>query len=210
MFKISFTLSLWLIASTSFSQLNRGAIQLGGGFNYHSTKTDSPYDSYRSFSIMPRAGYVLNNNHIIGLTLGYSELRDTQPISFTPITGELDVTNSEISIGVYHRYGKSLANNFLLFLQTNIGFGRGKLKMDFDNELFSDAEGDAQAFSVSSGPGLTYFISPKFGIDISVGVIQYRIEDTWGAIGENTFTEFDASFNLSSLSFGLHYYLGGN
>ena len=81
--------------------------------------------------------------------------------------------------------------------------------------FYNPNKGTSTIFNVGLTPGIVYFITNKIGIETSIGLIGYSVQDYKNFIddrqtgGGNT-SAFNVNFSMSTLYLGLNFYFGGN
>ena len=190
-------LSAALFVSTlSFAQIAKGDIQLGGTISWN--QFDNGFES-SELTILPSAGLFVSPTTSIGLNLGVSRFKN--PI-FDQQTGNIvDGTDRQFLIGAFARFHKPISDNFYLFLQPSVALG-------FGNQEVGDVEtADINSFGVSIAPGLTYFLSPKFALEMSVNAFNYSKIDFEGPQITQELENYGIDLDLSNINLGLNFYI---
>lgn len=185
------------IGALAQAQIQKGDIQLGGTVSFNSNELGDLDNE--SFSILPQAGLFVSDLTSIGVIIGYNSNSNTV---FDQGTGNLeDVKNNLFVFGAYARFHKSVVDNLYLFLQPALRFGTG------ENEFAAPAVGDINSFNIGLSPGITYFLSPKFAIEMNLGGVSYN-RNTFDVNGnETTSNNFNFNLDLASLGLGLNFYI---
>ncbi len=193
--KLLFLVILLLTCTFSYGQLAKGDIQLGGNVSFNSN-SNSNADS-RSFAINPRVGLLIDSTTSVGLILGY---RNSQEPAF--VQGAItDLKSTNFAYGVYARFHKPVADKFYLFLQPSLLFGTGTTEQPANGDL------ESSSWSINLIPGMLYFVSPRFAIELSLGRASYaraKFEQTGAEFNSSAFS-FNTSF--TSVGLGLSYYI---
>ena len=195
------------------AQLSKGTIQLGGGFSYYSIgeKTEGlPSLKTSYFSIQPNVGYFVADRNVVGLILMFENNKD-EGRSFNAGTGQVlehTISSSILSFGAYHRAFFSVNDYVAFFVQTKFMYGVGSRDLEYDLPMFEDETEDVTSIDINLTPGIAVFVSPKIGIDVSVGLFGYESVTTENSDIDYKATEnsVSARFNLSTLALGLQYY----
>lgn len=191
-------LSVALFISTmAFGQLEKGLVQLGGSVSF--TSTDNGDNDVSAFNIFPRGGYFVSNNTSIGLQLGYTSI--TRDAFNVQTNSFVELTNQQVLFGAYARFHKSAADNFYLFLQPAFIFGTGEA------EGFNSTDSDLNSFNIGVSPGVTYFLSPKFAVELSLGALSYTRNKVEGAGIDQTTNTFHFDLDLADINFGMSFYI---
>jgi hypothetical protein len=206
---------LMLCAIVTYAQLSKGTIQIGGQVNYSRTSNDNEIlitlgDTKSStFTISPRAGIFVSDKSVIGLSIEYS--RNTSEGIYSPDFGFVDVkgTSNTFIFGPYYRFYQPLGTTAALFLhaQSSVGFGKNKTEIDDTDIRFKSF-----LFNVAVSPGITFFVSEKWGLEGSIGLLSYRsttmkLDEDDADDDKDTSDQFDFNLNFSSFSLGVQYFL---
>jgi hypothetical protein len=201
------------LSLTGFAQVCKGKWLVGGGFDSF-TRTNtmtSPAAENKnsSVSISPRVGYFFADRWAVGIAPNYSNYKYKDSI----------VTNkgSGYGIGAFVRYYQPIGEKLGIFGQLNgISYSVGSSELDH----IDDAQSRKNKYqSVGVGafiqPGIVYFITPKIGLETSIGALNLgysssKGEDEAMALGQEvkqsgfaTGLNFNYQFNLAAL-----FYLG--
>ncbi len=186
-----------IMAGMLQAQIQKGDVQLIGSVSY--LNVDNNGNGRSSFSITPQAGLFLSDKTAIGLSLGINS-------SATDVinngNGETVELNSNLFVfGAFARFHKSVADNFYLFLEPSIAFGTGK------EDQFNAGEADRNTFTAGVRPGLLYFLTPKFAMDMRLGGLLYNRQKTeFGGVETET-DIFNFNLDFSSVGFGISYFI---
>ncbi len=185
-----------IMAGMLQAHIQKGDIQLGGSVSFSSQEFSGQDRNF--FSIAPRAGFFLSDLTALGFATSFTTTTNT----FTDTQGnEVDLTNNLFQFGVFMRFHKTVIDNLYLYLEPGINIGTGK------NDLPNGGESDISAFIVSVSPGMTYFLSDKFALEMRFGSLAYnrqKMEFTGGEITDNA---FGLSMSLQNVGLGLNYFI---
>jgi outer membrane protein len=217
----TFVCALLLISGVAHGQTSSGSIMLGGdlGFSVQGGETESGPDgntttadksTQTNFRIRPRVGYFVADNFAVGLDLQYQLDRSNDNQDPETIT-----TRNTIGAGLFGRYYWMMGDgNFGLFGQAELGFSTSSGESETDGST-SDLP-TSQSFAGGIRPGVTFFPTENFGIDFSVGLLNYSVTTTDNAPDNDDFVEeetdtnfqFNADFRniLANTGLGMHYY----
>lgn len=169
----------------------KGDVFLSGTVGFSSESTGDAKTT--GFNIAPSAGYFVNENIAVGLSLGYNSLKNEVPSN--PVTSESKYTS--FGVGAFGRYYFTPGNSFSLFGQLGVGYESGKLEQNSD-------ESKTDSFNIGVAPGINYFVSEHFALEATFGILGYSTSkpDFDGADSTNS---FDFGLNLDNINFGIVY-----
>ncbi|WP_256011355.1 outer membrane beta-barrel protein [Desertivirga xinjiangensis] len=173
------------------AQTEQGNIVVGGSVNFSSQKIEVEDDAATSFSIIPKAGYFIQENIALGTGIGFQSGK-----SF-----DGDKTNTFI-IAPFGRYYKSISEQFKFFgeLSVPMAFGRSENEDGDKGPKYS-------AIGVGLSPGFAFFPTKKFGIELSFSGISYRSETVKPEIGDDmTSNVFNIGADFFNPNIGLLFY----
>lgn len=213
--KLFLVCTLVLMGSLAFGQINSGSIFLSGMGSIstsggESTITGGPTtittEADKNFkgTFGVGGGYFLNQNIALGLNLMFTGSRISPADTVNP-----EVKSSGLSYGVFARYYVPMGDRF--YFHGGLGFKAGS---EGSKTIKDGAETDGPTRSFTStgiSPGFTFFPTPKIGLDMTWGFLGYSTGKTESTAGPVTTTVksngFDANFDLTTISFGIHYFL---
>jgi len=154
------------ISISSFCQINKGTIILGGdiGFDNNSSEEKSSgtilySEEFSSFFFNPKVGVFISKNIALGLGFGISNSKDSriQRYNFTEQKESSEI--STLFINPFINFQSRITDKlqFNLGLESRIGKGDTK----YSNSYNSDTEGEITFFEFNLSPGLYYFVSKK-------------------------------------------------
>ena len=224
-----------LVASagaTHAQSIPAGTISLGGnvGYSRSSSKTSSGSGSNSfttettnsQFSIEPSVGYFVKDNLAIGLSLGYSAVRNNSTY-YSAVPGgynqpELDPT-TRFRIGAFAQYYHMLTEQFGFTGLLGAGYQSTHIYNynDFGTGRPVAVDYKGSGYYASLTPGIVFFPIPKLGLGASIGSLGYSHMSYDYPTGrgftapmgyESTTSDFGASFGLSQLLLSGTYYFG--
>jgi hypothetical protein len=241
---IAGTALLFGLSISAQAQIAAGTILTGGSIGYSQTQDKGSVGNTssqeillknRQFDLSPKAAYFVVKNLALGLSLQYSVNLSTQyqfilmvPVSgtTTPVVvrdGETEQRRHSISIGPMARYYLFVGNKAAFFGQLGLGYLNSRTE-ETVSSLFLRPNAQGSTYNASGyysqfTPGLAYFLSDKFALELAVtgfsyyhigGEATYRYQNTLPASTTATYTDagFAADFGLSSLQLGASIYLG--
>lgn len=173
---------------------SKGDVFVTGSVGISSSKTGDFKENNLNFS--PRVAYFIDDNIALGLALGYG----TQKID-----AGASATNTQTSFGAFGRYYLTPSSKFSLFGQLGVDFVSNDFEfgVDGDGNLIG-LEGKSKGFNIGFAPGFNYFVSDKFALETSVGILGYSSDDNGGNGAEKTNT-FELGLDFSNIMFGVTY-----
>jgi outer membrane protein len=185
-------------AATPAEGFSKGSIFLSGTVGYSSEKQDDL--KVNSYVVAPRVGYFINEKIALGLGLGFGNGK-------VEFDGETAAENKTVEFSAFGRYYLKTAK-FAPFAELNVNYGTTSYEFmgtiaGGDLAPFGSGE-DVNTFSVNVAPGFNYFVSERFALETSVGILGYSSskEDVDGAEAVN---KFELGLDFASINFGLLY-----
>lgn len=191
-------------SSSDFGFKNSNGVGFGvsdvfvsGTIEYSSSTNNNSSAEGKVFTFAPKAGYFLTEDIALGLQVGYSS---EQNRSANIITLDED----RFSIGAFGRYYVSPASKFSVFGQLGVNYVTAKQLVPATVPAQGIVENKANGFNFAIAPGMNYFVSNHFAIEVFMGVIGYDSmkPDVGGAKRIN---KFNAGISLDNLNVGLLY-----
>ena len=150
--KQRFLLAAFLVifSATAKAQINMGMWTIGGGAAYNTSSTDDTERKSRSFNLNPSIGFVISDNTVLGVTLGYGNSRsENGAIS-------LSKTNSFFG-GVFYAKYLPISSRFYGILNGSLSYNNSK------SESY-DPGGNLEAIT----NGINLGVSPGFSFALSI------------------------------------------
>lgn len=191
------------------AQVTKGRIFLGAeaSFTNISPQRDDDLSTF-SFTILPDAGYFINDNVAFGLGIGYTQEESK--------TFELDVNiplfvETRINafvIAPFMRYYKSIgkSNHWYFWgqLRTAFNFGKNNTKVDILNTSnMLNTKTNTRTIDIAVSPGFTFFPSEKWAIEVGLRGLYYNIEDPDIDSDDNSIIEIGLGINSFTPNFGV-------
>jgi hypothetical protein len=189
---IAFTFCTTIAAN---AQIKEGEYILGGAINFNNSKYPGASSSGTTASISNiQFGKVIDDNSVIG------------------IVGSVSGNNNkgfkiyQYSAGIFYRNYKSLSNNFYFFWETDASFQHSSNMQTFFSDINQNLETQSNGVAFNFIPGLSYSVSKKFQVELSmpnIAGISYTgistIEsDLPPGIQHQSSNNFSANINLSN------------
>lgn len=226
--KILLLLAASSISTSSFAQIEKGTVFLGGRSNFRfnpsensnifgKNKTNSTF-----FSLSPRAGYYLSKSFAIGLGLEYNYDRGYNMVNAlapTVMYQENESIGNSLNLSILARYNKALSKRFAFFIDGTISTGVFSKTSDYQKQTTGgtttittqEINGKiGQSINFDFRPGIVYFVSPKFGLEATFASVygNYTNIKPEAKNGNMSANNFLIGYNLYPAGFGLgaHYY----
>ncbi len=166
------------MATTGFSQFNKGDKLLVGGFSIQtdkrsSTTTLGSANEFNVYSVNPAIGFFLNDKTALGIRLGYS---NTFSKDFIPGYYNSENNSNSYYGGIMIRRYFLLSEKFYFLIDGSIGYSKGdntSTTIDYGNGFNSRIETKTSEFSTAVTPKFVFFPSPKWGIEAGIGSVSY-------------------------------------
>jgi hypothetical protein len=203
-----------MTAAISFGQVSKGRTMITGSFNYNRNPDQGLYNFINFGTVDQTIGYASVGHLLrprfamgIDLTVDYRFLELDQS-SFGSVSRMVE-NHSVVTPGIFARTYIPLSEKFAAFIEGGYGLGFGNT----NRTMYSDGtfptetlESTSKTNSIRLKAGLNYFITGRFALECSPGVI------TWSNVnpnyGEST-KGLNAAIGLKNLTFGLVIFLGG-
>jgi len=198
----------------SYAQIEKGTHLTGSSifFNYQQDKNGKKliYEQI-GFGVMPNFGYAVKKNLVLGGGINYSfQLTKIFPQS-SGFFFNSSISNS-IGPNIYLRY-YIMKGKFGGFLTMNANPSYGLLSYQNDNPNFPIDQRKYNIynikFQIGIAPGITYFLSKNFAIELQYGYLGYSLNYTpiqKDINQSNTQQTFNFNFRADALNIGMRYY----
>ena len=189
-----------------------------GSFNYNRNGDQSWPFSVLDEAIVDQTnayasvGYLLGHRFAMGLDLdvNYRFLEFEQDSPFPGDSYRHVETSSVVTPGLFARGYFPFSEKFAAFVEGGYGLGFGNTKTTTYPEPgtspVQSSEGTSKTNTVRLTAGITYFITNRFALECSPGVITWRNINPNS--GEST-KVFNTAIGLKNLTFGFVFFLGG-
>lgn len=218
-----------LAFSTAYSQTDKGQKFIGGQLNLQGSKSaiiaDLTVNNSENFSLnlSPNLGFFVKDNLAIGANLIYVNTRSTirreTPLptaTFMDISINESTTNG-YGIGGFARYYVDLSEKFKFYLNGGINYTLSIQKsIATQNDPFTGILGSPvlqknllNTANIAIAPGFVFFVTPKLGIQTSMGNVFYQFTNTRSKTGtpfSSNVANYGFNLNLSSFYFGINYH----
>jgi len=216
--RIALSMSTLLLAFSAFAQVDQEAIFMTGGLNF--STADVTMDDGTGIMLDAKAndftfnlggGYMLTDMFGAGLRLGYSSQSVKAEVFDLTQSSNSSVFQVAPFLRTYIEIDEPL---YALFdLQTGFGFGKTKTTQVIDlgegpEEISYDQNFNVLDINIS--PGLTYFLSDNFALEMWYGYIGYystsqKVDDGTGSEVKVSQGQFMFNADFSTLRFGILY-----
>lgn len=220
-----FLILISLILCSSFAaqaQIQKGAVSIGGSITYNNQDNEQERTSPTGISIFetesdflairPEAGIFVSQSLLLGLGIQYEYRYSRNMSTSNDVPGNPSSQKRNlVLVKPYMQKYYKLADNFYFSpsLSVFIGGGTGE-----SNGFLDDRERDIFTLRANITPGLTYFISEKWGVTATFGEIFYNREREELEQGPNNpetrediFEMYGLNFRFDTFNIGVQYFL---
>lgn len=222
---IAITVIVAVSALSSNAQITKGSLMLGGSFGANITmestnkltgSSDVVSKGYTEWNLSPTIGYFISNGFATGLSF---EVNSIKIRTATSGNGRYQkhVISNNLGVALFARKYKEIIKNTYFYSEGSLSYVKGSYTDQQANGLTSFEDGDKVDYSnigINITPGISYFISPKLGIDFALNnLLGYNLTTNqikYQGIDVTNETSF-GSFNLGAgltPTLGLFYYMG--
>ncbi|CAH0271294.1 hypothetical protein SRABI27_04255 [Pedobacter sp. Bi27] len=207
--------ALCAIAMATHAQTEKGDNLIGGSLSISSSKTESPnYEKRYFYGINPSYAHFFSKNLAIGLIAGagYTKNFNSSFDANTNITHTRTSKQKTFSIGPVVRYYVDIVDKFKAFGQFSgtIGFAKINESGSIRNSYSIMPNTKFTQYNASIRPGLAFFPTKKFGIELGFSLLSYHKIDYGDQSAANIWYEAEAfEFGLNTfdpfLGFNFHF-----
>jgi hypothetical protein len=165
--QLTFFAIAWLVCMSVMAQPAGGKFFIGGHFSLYGTvdkskngNTTQKDGSTTYFTIMPLAGYFLNDRVAVGAAIGFDSQIDKNSQSTIEKT-----TASKVVFSPFGRY-YLICGRGGIFAEASMGISVGKNKTYTSDVV--DTE-NVMDFSALLSPGVYYYVTPKIALEAKFG-----------------------------------------
>lgn len=185
--------------SISENGFKSGDVFITGSVGFSNSKTGD-YKS-ESLTISPKAGYFVNDNIALGVSLSYNKSEGGD---------QLAQTETSMMAGLFGRYYFMPGSRFSVFTQLGVNY----IMQDYEGVPGGGGPYDYTTSGVNIGfaPGVNYFISEHFSLEANFGILDYttvtsELENIspWMEANEITTDSFNIGLDMASINIGLLY-----
>lgn len=208
-------LSLMLLSISSFAQLQKGNLLLGGNVNFQTSSTESDNlgvaggntAKSNSFSISPLVGYFLSDRTVFGMKVNYFSSKTENLILAGP---SVIFENDQIGLGPFVRRYFPVKDWVAFYGQAEMNYGSSKYFQT--NNSNSSSETKIRSVNFAASLGLSFFPTKWMSIDVSAHPLSFYHQNNENTLGNSSSSEVNTNgfnFNLNSNSFflGAHFFL---
>ena len=219
--KTLLSLTMALLATVAFGQIEQGTKFLGGTFGFSSGSSETTVAGQTSdgpersmFEIAPSFGYMVSDNIGVGLRVGISSMTETETFTdfsdpLNPIEVEEEDQTSETAIGFFGRYYAPVAGDALFFhvdLGVDIGFGTETNTVSPAGGPSTETELDLNSLRIGLTPGFDYFLGEKWAIEANWGFLGYTSRGTETDNFESSSNSLDIGVDFTAFNVGARWY----
>jgi hypothetical protein len=209
--------SFVLFSSTAFAQLKKGNTLINGSFSITASKQENlqlqpSMNKTSGFSIMPRAGIFISDKTALGVGIGYNYVKTEYAYDNFGSPSTSQQKTDGFSISPFLRRYFALGDKVAFFLDGRLIFGFGNSSSEY--HLFDGFTGQVQVISLSNDtfttgvaakPGVAFFVSPKWGLEVSFANLGFDYSKARDSDSESY--KFNFSHGLDALNFGAAFYI---
>ncbi len=198
-------ISLFILA-TANAQINQGSVFLGGSgyYNSNTVKEGSRLGNNikdEGTGINIQVGKIVKNNSVAGIIVSYYYFNDHYPIPDSNFN-----KSNQYSAGIFYRKYKKLFRNFYFFGEADAVYMHSTTHNTVES-YYDDTRTTSDGGTVSFVPGLSYAISKRFYIDLTMQnlvSLSYTHSTEKNMLGTPPATDneetnsFSANINLNS------------
>lgn len=218
--KTLFVIVMAFIGQQSMGQVQTGSIFVTGFGSFYSDggetttsitgnpPTTTEHDKYSGGSFGIGGGYFLSDNIAVGAGVSMYGTK------MTPVdTADPERKTNGFSFGVFARYYVPMSDNFYFFGQLSYSLMTGSSSM---TQGGTETEGPKMmGHMIGIQPGFTFFPTSRIGLDLTFGNIGWSGTTTKTDLGggntiESKTSGLDVNFDLTSVTFGVQYFFGGD
>ena len=205
------------------AQTSKGKILLGGSFGISSSANrEEPVSRQtlkqngRSFSVNPGIGFFVADGWALGIDLGYQSSFSESTVGSSITTTRQ--TNRVFFVSPFARYYRTLGERISFFGEVSVGsLSSGTTRVTPATPTQGSTTFKRYQIGLGITPGVTYFISPKVGIEASLGLLSYYYNQLETELEKQAFGQPQTStrssnafnfFGLSNFQIGAKVYLG--
>jgi Outer membrane protein beta-barrel domain len=202
-----------IIHSTSFAQITKGTLLLGGGIGVGTSNSKTDNSNFETknnyFSINPVVGFTVKENVIVGGDVLYSFSKNSNQPDYSQ-------KNTNLGAGVFVRKYIPITNKFYFFGQGRLGAGYFESKIQNGIDFSSKVKGWGTDIGIV--PGISVAVNKKFHLEAGLNSVanisfQHGKREDMSIAGKVTSTSNSFSFTSSlstvssSLFFGFRFLL---
>lgn len=218
-----------LSMSSAFSQTDKGQKFIGGQMNLQGSTSAivdvNMLNNSQNFNVnvVPSLGFFVKDNFAVGATLNYgysrSTLRRETPVvglPFSYISNNQNTSNG-FGIGGFARYYFDLSDKFSFFLNGGLNYTYSiQENITTENNPSDGNPGTPisrtnllNTANIGVSPGFVFFVTPKFGIQTSIGSVYYQFTNSHSKQAPtytSNMANYGFNFNLTSFYFGINFH----
>lgn len=221
-----FAIVLWYCFSDSKAQLNKGNWLVGTNFGYTqekdkvSTGAGQGDQIIQEGSMQVHSAYFIRSNQALGLFIKHHLFSEKTKVRGTALNDvNFNLKRTVSSLGAFGRSYKMVKKNKLAFFgQLGLAYnvGNSAVTTEYPGIVPKATPipivGKIRGFTASIHPGLVYFLTGNFGIELTYGKLAFVYENIESS-SEGRYLSTDESsgmntdFSLSSLALGICFYI---
>lgn len=208
-------LSLMLLSISSFAQLQKGNLLLGGNVNFQTSSTESDNlgvaggntSKSNRFSFSPLVGYFFSDRTVLGLKVDYFSSKTENRILAGPT---IIFENDGIGLGPFVRRYFPIKEWVAFYGQAEVNYGSARHLNT--NSSSSSSETKTRSVNFAASLGLSFFPTQWMSIDLSANPLSFYHQNNQNNSGSSSSSEvntsgFNFDLNSNSFSLGAHFFL---
>lgn len=172
--KLTLLTALLFISFSSFAQIKKGAIFIGGdiGLSGNNSKVESGLAESSGttsvFYFSPVAGACIKDNLLLGAGLYFSNNVQKQNNVYDNQQASAKIKTHNYGLRFWLRKYYPLSKSFFLFLNGDVSGGIGRRSDNNNPAIFSNATMNSVSISISAYPGVSFQMKRNFFLDASL------------------------------------------
>ncbi|WP_010136286.1 hypothetical protein [Ochrovirga pacifica] len=182
------------------SPIKKGVINLEGNLAFGKSNSSSVYTDLESkatnFRINPNVGFVVQDNFVVGVSLGYSYLKNTSDSSLSTSS----LKRHSYSGGLFATQFYDITEKFKFNLTGQAIYNRTTFSSNRDQK--------GNGVNIGFSPGFTYFLGNQIALKFNYGSLSYNyFENIEQDRVVNKSHNIGLDLSSSQVTFGLSYFL---
>ncbi|KAB1063366.1 porin family protein [Salibacter halophilus] len=193
--RLTLIIGIFFFAGLLRAQLDSVNFSIGGniGFDIMDRETSTT----NTFNLALKPAYHFNENIAVGI-IAENTLVNRIDESQNSIQKDSELTDNFLTLGLFGRYYKPVANRAYLFGELNAGYLFGSRTIDNSS---GKSVNDVNGYSANLLLGASYFFTPRLSGSLNIGMLGYRSETYSPENGnENTTTYFESGIDAANPS----------
>ncbi len=200
------TLALLFVSTFAFAQIEKGTFLVSGNFSISKNNLasasigNSPAD-VTQLQFTPYFGFMVSPRIAVGVLSTYS--RYEQKYESGNVFNPQKTVLNTYSAGPFMRYYHPITERFFFFGQADVTFNKSEATYTLNDPSLDPIKATLSGTSVAIRPGISYFISKRWAIEVLLGSVAYNTRDYKTANQKTNMDGFVFSFITRELSSGV-------